>query len=581
VRLLAALIAVALVASPAAAGRDEDAARARSEFDDLLRMVTDHRRIPRGASLTARVGTFLAHDAAIVRGVLRDAWTSVQRDEPRARGMRPPVEALVSFLLGRRIETRASEWPDAGGIEETAGVVAIREYLRSGSRYPSAPERRTEFDAVFRGSEVRSRPKPDAAALLSAVHTGRTASATDAWRIDVGMALGEACAHDEQAFATLRSRAAAAPAEPVLVLAMGWSARPEAVPFLTLRLTEAAALRDERNGTVQLDALRAAATALHHANEDRFWRLVGTLAPGRSDRVVEQLGPAALVHWRLGLLDAATDAASRRAALFRLCSFDLGRAEVAPPPGQDAVRFFRALLAAADSDDGALRAAALACSAAYLYPFGRYPVRASVGDSETSRSWTGEAVGGSADDDDVLRMLVADLDAGRMSFRESESGLFEQAPQRVDTVGSAQSDLPTDDPPGGDHLAPVHLSAKGTESGLRLSLRNAGNTPIAVDPVGLRYAHAESVTVTTVLRSGSATSIRLVRLDLQVVGLRASVPLSELVVLRPGESTAVDVPLRPVLRGSEQVEVRSRGFMIVTGDGRTPVLGEWGRTRVL
>jgi hypothetical protein len=579
---LAALLALTLVAVPATAAPDDDAAAARAQFDDLLSTVTDHRRIPRGPSLTARVRTFLAHDASTVRGVLRDAWSAVQRDEPRSRGMRPPVEGLVSFLFGRPLNARGPEWPDPGEIAETPGVVAIREYLRPGPRYPSTPERGTEFDVVFRNAAVRPSPKPDLAAVLAAAQaeSGAAASTSNAWRIDVGMALGETCAHDDDAFAALRTRANAAPGNPVLVLAMGWSARPETVPFLTQRLTEAAALRDERNGTVQLDALRAAATALHHANEGAFWRVVGTLAPGRSDRVVEQLGPAALVRWRLGLLDTAEGAEARRDALLRLCSFDLGRADVAPPPGQDSLRFFRALLAAADSDDAGLRSAALRCAENYLQPFGRYPIQTRVWDSESARSWTGEAVGSSADEHVLLRMLVADLEAGRVSFRESEPGLFERSPRWIDTVEPARSDVAGDDPPRGDPPAPVHVSAEWTEAGLRLRLRNAGAVPFGVNPVAMKYGHGELVTKTTE-SGGSATSARMTRLTLGMIGFRASVPLRELVVLRPGGSTTVDIPLRPSLRGIEHVEIESNAFVIVTGDGTVPVLGEWGWTRVL
>lgn len=492
--------------------------------------------------------------------------------------MRPPVEALVSFLLGHAVPAQS---PLRGGgvlaIDTTCGCVALREPLRFGARYPSTRELSVAFDDVFRDARARVLPAPDATALLAFAQA--MIGASDTWRADVGMALGEACARDDGAFAKLRSRAEAAPADPMLVLAMGWSDRPESVLFLKARLEEAAATDDDRDGTVRLDAMRAAATGLHHADEGAFWKVVGSLRPGRSDRVVEQLGSAALVHWRLGLLDSAADADARRVALMRLCSFDLGRAPSAPPPGQDAIRFFRELLAASDSDDRTLGAAARASADAYLYPFGHSPIRARVSDNASAQSWNGEAVGSSADEHALLAMLVADLEAGRMAFRDSEPGLFERASQWIDTCGPARSGFATAG--GGELRAPVHVSAEWTDAGLRLRLRNAGDAAFAVDPVGLRYGHAESVTMTTTEHGQGRTTIQVTRLALGVIGGHASVQFRHLVVLRPGESTTIDVPIRQSLRACDQVEVGSSCQLLVKGEATVPVLGEWGRTRVL
>jgi hypothetical protein len=543
VKRLAVLVLLALAATSRAA--EDDVAKARAEFDAIVQYRDPRENRAGGPSLTSLVQMFLAHGQTVATTAESAAWDASTRADLFASRLRNRIESTIEFL---------HELPQNAGLqlfELTAGAVIDRQYSGSGGNGGwKAPE---TFEKLVKGRPLRSVAAPDATALLAEIAKPEFAKWHEPTRLTLDTALGEACTRDNAAFAMLTARAARPDVD--LTIAIGWSRRPEAVAFLDRRLRDLLAATPNPAVGFWLDPFDAAAIGLHYADADAFDRLVASLPAAQGDRVAAAIGGPVLSRRLLAGVGGATDEAARRAAMLQLCdsvsALSDGRLR-----GAGFERVLRALLDATTSPDERVSKAALIAAARALYAVPSdtdHPSRSSqtidgVTESEelVRLAWPGPVVA-------LLRQVVADLESGRLVTVDQPPSLFESRPSTL--VSPGDGDTKSADPVG--------VSAKWAVDGLRISIRNVGPAPIAVDAVGLGYCDAWLAKRTTD-RSGTTSPVdRVLRLYLGRCPVRSIAPSRALIVLAPGAVHEWTLPIRSELRSVDHVQIGSESSAIV------------------
>ena len=565
-----ATVLLAFLLAATASAQDDDVARARAEFDDIVRVVSFLRfdRDPDGDSLTRRIQKLLGHGPGVVREVEAAAWKQ-SKTAPYWKGVNaPPTEQLIRFLHALPIR-RGEFGLGGGGFDLVAGAVVFP----PDSGLHMLPDYSVEpldvpFDDLVGRTPVRSLTEPAAAALLAGFDANGLKDRSRSEMVDFGMALGEACTSDESS-GELRRRFESRPDDIALLVALGWTKRADAVRLLTDRI-DVLATRRNIEGPWRMVPIKAATCALRHASMDAYDKLLLDLPVEKADRVVATLGPVALVKRRLGAVERAADRQAWRSAMLRLCDFTWTDCEV--PEGGDALRLFRALLAGVDSGDAEVRTASLRTVDTFLY--GGYHTRGGG-----SHSWSGPDSSSSDDDlfqrgsycgsETLVRMLVDDLTRGRVRFVDGRSELpYERTPPVMRPAEAARSDHPDF---GAQGKVPAHLSARWVDGGLRLSIRNVDEHPFAIDVVGLRYGGLETTTQEIRFPDGRRVTRKPISLRLGWLQ-HAVVPDTELRVVSPGDVYECVLPVSEEFRGTKDIDVAIADDVCVEGTSTVPVL---------
>ncbi|HEU4394723.1 MAG TPA: hypothetical protein VFS92_04095, partial [Planctomycetota bacterium] len=126
--------------------------------------------------------------------------------------------------------------------------------------------------------------------------------------------------------------------------------------------------------------------------------------------------------------------------------------------------------------------------------------------------------------------------------------------------------------------SPLRLSSEKTESGLRLTLTNAGKAPFAIDPLVLRYPTAEHLTVTVKGVPGGPKSFTYLQVEFGHLGgwERWRVPEASIVVLAPGASHSWDLVLRADHAGVDHISIQWFDRFQVDGEPKAPLLRSLG-----
>jgi len=550
---------------------NEGPAEARRRFDEIVQTIDRDalELAPGGDSLSKQVFELLQHDPAVVREVEADARDACRRAETKRHNNldAPPEEQVIRFL--HALEPRNSA-TFAHGFAIKSGAVVHEPDSGIGSNpwMRAVGKSDVDFETLVGDRPLRMFERPRAEVLFADLTPHVRENTYGLEDMDLAMALGEACASDSAAEAELTRRADRDRSDARLLVALGWSATAPAVDMLERRLTDLPP-RDRYEMPWQMYPLKAATLALRHAAPERLDRLLDSLPVERSDQVAVSLGKTELVMRRLAALDATHDVAGRRDAIARLCRVDYFDAQV--PSGDDAKRLFHALLEGVDSGDAGLRKAALNATETFLYALNRYPVGGSWESNGEGESETGESFGSYAGPAGMLRIVVEDLDAKHIEFHDDE---LSAELRHVATI-------PGPSPRGNPSKESVHVrvSAAWTKDGLRLSIKNEGAQPFAVDPVGMRYGRAEVVNVTRTKKGEPSVTTKRLRLDIGFVRAFASVPADQLITLAPGGVHECNLRVREDLRGMEHVDVEI-GDIPVLGESSVPVL-RLGWTTVL
>ena len=547
-----------------------DRAEVRRRFDEIVTTIDRNalELTPSGDSLTKQVYELLGHDSAVVLAVESDAWNASRVAGVRRRNTldAPPEEQVIRFL--HDLPQRNSRWIGPHGFALVSGAIVHEPDAGMGFNpwTRAVGDLDVNFETLVGDRPLRTIRRPAAQELFAALDVPDRVVLWGLADLDLAMALGEACAVDPEAADELLRRADRDRDDERLLVALGWCGTTTAVEFLEQRLVDLPP-RD-REMPWEMYRLKAATLAMRRASPDRLRRLVETLPVERSDAIVLALGGTELVMRRLAALDAAHNVAGRHDAIARLCRVDYEDAQM--PSGNDAARLFRAYLEGVDSGDKRLREACLRAVETTL--FGGYSGGGggdSYGSNEGSIKQTDLRQRGSyCGPEALLRMIVEDLDAGRIVFFEHED---EPDGPRVPFLkehwwparGSAQPI------PGRDTL-PIHVTAEWVEGGLRLRLKNEHSDRVAVDVVGMRYGGVETVTETITYRGGPTLVRHPITLRLGWLGY-AVVRESSLRVLEPGASYEWALPVRAEFRGRDEIDVANWG-MDVLGSSTVPVV---------
>jgi hypothetical protein len=526
-RVLPAALLLASLGGPGIAADDDELASARSEFE-----ILESRRPVADRSPARVLRDFLSHEPAVVLRVEEEAWDA----------WHDPTRIAFTRAHGLRIEDTIR------ALHDLPARFARRNVPPGEQTGPAARPMRGPLAELLRGHPLRQPPDLRAQTLLA------DAAALNAVG---GEALGEACARDDDAFAELCRRAAAAPDDDVLLTALGWSARAAAADLLAARVARIA-------GDPTLDApptpsVRAAVAALAHADLARLDALLDGLPTERAELLASFVADDVIVLRRLRVVDrAGADPAARRAALVDLVRPVAVR--VRAPGGAGALRLVRALLDACHAGDVALRDASV-----------RFATKVFLGWDRQDGS-SGERIdvrfSSYRDPYWFLRDVADDLAAGRIEFARNEPGLFEHGPPTPWNVRTTVTDA--NPAPSGD--APIAISGERTKDGsLLIRLRNSGASPIAIDPAGLRYgwARRSANEVRSPVKPAQTETV----LTLTLHGLGGTVVrTSALVTLAPGAMYEFEMALRGDLRPTEHVDIELDDDAPIVGDEATPVV---------
>ena len=512
-----------------------------------------------GPSLTALFRSFLSREPALVRRIEEEAWCAAGR--PGATAFRDAlrIEDSIRFVHGLppRDGALSDRFLSLGGGAVVYRVTCSR-YANNYMDRLSAP-----LDEWVGDSPPRSPPAPDAASLLlllGPVAPARSDGRAEGETMDLAPALGELCATDDAAFAEVLRRAAAAPDDAALLVALGWSRRPAAAEFLAAQVRRLAP-------AVPWGPLPIAVWALGQADAAAIDKVIAALSDDEADRVLSWLDPDRFARRRLAAVEAAAGPVARTAALRRFCA--AGHHFGLLPAGRDSAGFVRVLLSCIDSGDGPLREAALHVGDELL--LGPPP-------DVFNAEWL--PAGAFAGTETLLRTLLTDLTEGRIEVRDEEPGLFEPRPElfapRPGVHGGPPESARTDARREGP--LPLHLSGRWSGEGLVLLFRNDGDRPLAIDTVGLVYGTA-NVHRPREFREGTMSLGAATGLSLHFGALlsyplrRLAVPARCLTILAPGAVRECVVPMRPDLRGVKQVYVDScHGVPAVIGDSDAPLV---------
>ncbi len=579
------LLALLLAAAPAAAGPEDEVAAARGEFEAIVKEVAAEVRTPHGDSLTKLVHDFVSHDARVVHDVEAAAWRGHRHGIREGLSMAPPVEQVIRFLHGlkRRGDPGMVWYGERPGLEVVAGAVVLRAASGGGGSGPGIGELDVPFEKLVEGTEVRAFPLPKAEDLVAVdVPEDRGMDEphwSDSAVIDFGMALGEACATDDDAFQKLLARAMSRPTSRCLFLALGWSSRPEAREFLSHVLGDLSAKGWRRSPYAWIPSpIDSTVTALRHADEKAYDRALKSLSDVQRFRVVGTPSVAEILRNRLAAVDAASGADAHRAALLHLCDTVRSLGEL--PSGADGSAVLHVMLDCLGGNDEALRTEALGTAQRLLA--GATHVRTvlfTLRSPTGTRSDEGEVLGALAGPEAALRQLVADVDAGRIVLGEPDPAEPQRA--RVTDGDRARSDVPQDLFMGGDPaIAPVRVSAWWKGTSLHVCIVNESRGALAVDPVSIRYGLAEKVVVTTTLAGEVPKAQTRHRLALGRFWPCCAVAANCVVVLRPGATFECDVPVSGELRGTPPVDICVDGPPVLGSPDSAPIV-RFGWTRVL
>lgn len=574
---------VLLFAGGTSSAADEDAAGpVRAAFEALVEHVRSRTRRPTGPSLTAKVRTLLAHDAVAVERVEAVAWARV-----RGQAASFAVEEVIRFLHDRpsRKDPGLVAFGERRGFDLIGGAVVYRRGLGGSRSGPLLEPFDGTFGSLAGGRPLRAAPVPRAAELVAVEPPPRGVGPLapgwcDAVHWDVGMALGEACASDDAAFAALRERCAAERPTPLALIALGWSRRPEAVTRLAEVVTALSWTDEELEFGYGLTSIGAALAALEHADPAARERVVRAFTDEQSCVVFGRPTPSQVTLRRLDAASAAKDAEGRRQAVLRLAATRV----VTVPTGAGAARYLRFLIDAARSEDPAVRDAVgpLIDRAAHVVRPGtvsesRY--RGPEGDEarlDAALGSPGEALA-------RLRQIAEDVEAGRAAYVERIVDGSARARTTASFGGRARSDVGAGDPLGrASRDVPVRVAVTFGERGIVVRLTNDGAGPVCVEPVGLRYGQAVRSVVETRPDGGTKTSETRHGLTIGAFESRLTVPSWTVRRLDPRGWIDVELAFPPdvldELRAAEHLDIRLVSLPVV-GDPGAPVV-QFGWTPV-
>ncbi len=541
------LAALALVAGGAEAADDPRPAL-RADVDALVQALAGTR--PReGESPTARVNGLLAAGDARLRPVLEEAWYVVTT---RAAGerFRGPVRRLVRFLWSFTDGDVVVPGGEAA-IVEVDGVIRIRAVPRSddpGLAARPGDDAPPKFGALVRGGRLRAAARPDLRKAFAALDEKGLG---DEERLSVAEAIGEACAATRQAVQDLARRADAEPANPWLLTALAWSGAAVAEPRLRAEIARVVPGRTR-------GALAVLCRALDHVRREALVDQIGKMSTAARDEalVAAGLDVATLVH--LASLANATEPKLKRALASAICRRIGERRADQPSTGRTLAAIAGILVSSLDAAETAEREEILAAAASFFF----------------GRDGGGAPCPGVGD---ALATIAKDLASDDLAFAGTDTsilGLLDQVEtgERMPLLTDVKCPDPGRVELADDVRARVRIRGVLVAQWLRLSLTNAGATPITVNPVALRHATAELSRHEVYGGPGVDRAYTRVAVRLGCAGAIAVTPADRLVTLQPTESYSWTVTLDPAHRDVEHVSVELTDGFVVRGKPAAPLL---------
>jgi len=594
----AILLGAALAAAPGPAAGD-DAAALREDLSTLVRIAQGGIGEHDGPSPTLLAERLLKPGEAKLRPVLQEAWTLAGKKGSRAQDREVALHRVIRYLYGLDAppagpdKDKVSFGGTVGTVTEVEGVVVVR-YGGTGERGKvygepgwdrDDPKTRPPFEAVVKGGRLRKPPRPAASKLLALVEQKKFEGLAEEPRASVAMAVGEACGRDSQATPRFLRLCEEDPTNPFLGAALGWCGTRESAAALRARVAPLAA-RVAQGREAALPLLRAACRGLARTDRAALEEEIGRLTGDERMAAMRGGGYRVSLPILLRALKEVADPAARREALARLLDLVGALQTHFPVPDQpaaaDAPALVEALVSGLDPADPELRRAVLQAAYALLYwGFRDGTAGEHSSGNGVSVEGDGERCGPYPDEEAMLRRLHEDLGRGDLVLRDVEGGLFDppvpELPGDADTPWSGiEPALPMRATASKD--APVHVAAEKTETGLRVTLRNAGRAAFCLNPVAFRYATADCIPLTVKGLPGGTRKFTDLRVQFGAVWewRPKAVPARVLVLLEPGKTWSFDVALRADHRAVDRISVEMSSWIGVDGAPPAPLLRRLG-----
>ncbi len=550
------LLVLFLVAVPVSAGEDD----AGTLIDRIVRspawLGTECRVV---CDFTREVNALLARDTGEVFAALAEGLKAFEHQDFFEDRHRVALETLAALVVGEEFEPE--DWQSGVKLRTIAGfVVAIHTHEAGFFSGPDPWKPPPPLNQIVRGrTTLRAALEPDGGRLLGMVTEPpqelRAMLRYDFFRRSAGLALGRAAREDA---GLARKLVAEVDKHPfaratqktlhlldVLCFALGRLASPEARQALTRKFLEVAALEDRKQRLAGLLILPDAARA---GFDESFLvevreRLAQSAAPGALEDFDRDVGGDPAILPRLEAARAAPTAANL-GALAEAVEIDLYH-----PSPETFIDVLDLALRCAAAKEAATREAAVRVIRSLLWPL-----------DEGKKQ-----VPGYPDPLEQARRFRQALRSGRVKLEPatlSTPGIFHKkvwaGPPEEGEVGAA--------PDSG-----IRIMAKRQGDSLLITIWNGGDRACCVNPVAMEYG-------TMSMREGAwregeprgeAPHIQLGRI---ATDMQPTVRASKLVLLKPGESTAVTWSLQPGLPLDASVFVHLQDEIAVEGDLPAPLV---------
>lgn len=599
----ASAAAALLVAASLPAGAADETEEIRRDVAALVAAAQGIREDHDGPSPTRLARRLLERKEKAVQAVLKEAWAAATAKGSPAAESAVELERVIRFLHGfdgpadpapKTGKDRIGFGGTLGAVYESDGVVLARPggtgergkvMGEPGWDRDDGPGTPRKFEALVKGGKWRKPGKPDARKLLQRLDDGSLARLADEEKRCFALALGEACGVDAGILPKLLQRFGDDPTDEVLGLAVAGAGAPAAVTDLRSRVGPLA-VRVAEGKEAALPLLRRICRGLSRTAPEALAEEIGKLSGGAREAAFLGTGFRAAAPVLAAEYEAAADVAGKEAAFFSMVRLILrasfSREFPAPADMPRVVRIFREM--AEGGSDEARRWAEEGAYGLFYMGWRDGEAHLNFSSNEVSVEATGRRLGPYPDMRTVLGRLDEDLRAGRIAFGEEGPALF--GPTAVEAPGGerghdrAWSGVPCPIPTWAEATAssPLRLQSERTDAGLRLTLRNEGAAPVALDPVALRYACAEYLPVRVKGAPGGPKEFTYLKLEFGPLGgwKRWRVPAKEIRVLAKGESCSWDVAVAPEHREAGHVSIEIHDEFTVEGACPAPLLRRLG-----